>query len=93
MGKCTNCGTTLDPSWKFCIACGEPVAAAEDTAVDGATAAQQREPIPSAIRPDEPDEPMPRKRMDAAVIVGVAMALGGGVLIILVAIAVFSPRG
>ncbi|MFM9918973.1 hypothetical protein [Lacisediminihabitans sp. H27-G8] len=66
--------------------------AAEDTAVEGATA-QLREPIPSAIRPDEPDEPLPRKRMDAAVIFGVAMALGGGVLIMLVAIAVFSPRG
>ena len=53
-----------------------------------------RESIPSAIRPDEPDdEPLPRKRMDAAMIFGIAMAVGGGVLIILVAMALFSPRG
>jgi hypothetical protein len=53
-----------------------------------------RESIPSAIRSDEPDdEPLPRKRMDAAIIFGIAMAVGGGVLIILVAMALFSPRG
>ena len=121
MGNCTNCGAALDPSWKFCIACGASVAALNETRAEEAgpkedvaeksTAqstsmqdipAQQpnepstptREPIPSAIRPDEPDdEPTPRKRMDAAVIFGIAMAVGGGVLIILVAIALFSPRG
>ena len=53
-----------------------------------------RELIPSAIRSDDPDdEPLPRKRMDAAIIFGIAMAVGGGVLIILVAMALFSPRG
>jgi hypothetical protein len=115
MGKCTNCGATLDPSWKFCIACGTSVAApnetmAEETRAEESTEEEEtttetdatptptptptREPIPSAIRPDEPDdEPTPRKRMDAAVIFGIAMAVGGGVLIILVAIALFSPRG
>ncbi|MBC7401591.1 MAG: zinc ribbon domain-containing protein [Microbacteriaceae bacterium] len=56
--------------------------------------APTRESIPSAIRSDEPDdEPLPRKRMDAAIIFGIAMAVGGGVLIILVAMALFSPRG
>jgi hypothetical protein len=112
MGKCTNCGATLDPSWKFCIACGTSVAApnetmAEETRAEESTEEEEttttetdatptptREPIPSAIRSDEPDdEPLPRKRMDAAVIFGIAMAVGGGVLIILVAIALFSPRG
>ena len=53
-----------------------------------------RESIPSAIRPDEPDdEPLPRKRMDAAMIFGIAMEVGGGVLINLEAMALFSPRG
>jgi uncharacterized OB-fold protein len=87
MGKCTNCGAALDPEWKFCIACGEPVPV---TVEDGVAAS--REPIPSAIRPDEPDEPRSRKRPDVAVLVGVVMAVGGGVLIILVAIILFSPR-
>jgi uncharacterized membrane protein YvbJ len=101
MGKCTNCGAALDPGWKFCIACGASVAALNETRAEESTAKETdatstptREPIPSAIRPDEPDdEPLPRKRMDAAVIFGIAMAVGGGVLIILVAIALFSPRG
>ena len=99
MGKCTNCGTALDPGWKFCIACGErvepaePAEPAESVEETGAMAASKPEPIPSAIRPDEPDEPLARKRVDAAIIFGIAMAVGGGVLIILVAIALFSPRG
>ena len=54
----------------------------------------EREPIPSAIRPDEPDDgPLPRPRMDAALIFGIVVAVGGGILIIVVAIALFSPRG
>jgi len=96
MGKCTNCGTALDPSWKFCIACGkrvEPAEPAESVKETGAMATSKPEPIPSAIRPDEPDEPLARKRVDAALIFGIVMAVGGGVLIILVAIALFSPRG
>jgi uncharacterized OB-fold protein len=96
MGKCTNCGTALDPGWKFCIACGErvePAESAESVEETGAMATSKPEPIPSAIRPDEPDEPLPRKRVDAALIFGIVMAVGGGVLIILVAIALFSPRG
>ncbi len=96
MGKCTNCGTALDPGWKFCIACGErvePAASTEPVEKTGAMATSKPEPIPSAIRPDEPDEPFARKRVDAAFIFGIVMAVGGGVLIILVAIALFSPRG
>ena len=102
MGKCTNCGTALDPGWKFCTACGERVEPAkpaelaelpESVEETGAMANSKPEPIPSAIRPDEPDEPLARKRVDAALIFGIVMAVGGGVLIILVAIALFSPRG
>ena len=94
MGKCRNCGVTLDPAWKFCIACGQAVSQAEnDIAI--AEPASAREPIPSAIRqvaePD--DEPVPRRRADIAVIFGIAMAVGGAVLIILVALALFTPRG
>ena len=74
---------------------------ADETAADETAAGEidtpstpTRESIPSAIRSDEPDdEPLPRKRMDAAMIFGIAMAVGGGVLIILVAMALFSPRG
>ncbi len=82
MGNCTNCGAELDPGWKFCIACGHAVGAPP-------------EPIPSAIRPPavSGDEAVPRKRVDVALLVGIVMAVGGGVLILLVAIALFSPRG
>ena len=96
MGKCTNCGVALDPGWKFCIACGASVAAPNETGAEEteAAAAPTREPIPSAIRPDEPDiGSLPRKRVDAALIFGIAVAVGGGVLIILVVIALFTPRG
>ncbi|CAN5408321.1 hypothetical protein BH10ACT4_BH10ACT4_11520 [soil metagenome] len=93
MGKCTSCGAALDPNWKFCVSCGTAVVAAEGTVDEAATAIP--EPIPAVIRPiaESDDEPVPRTRPDIAVIVGVVMALGGGVLIILVAIALFSPRG
>jgi hypothetical protein len=95
MGKCTNCGAALDPSWKFCVTCGTAVVLTESTPAGEAPGAAIPEPIPAAIRPiaESDDEPVPRKRPDIAVIVGVVMALGGGVLIILVAIALFSPRG
>ena len=112
MGKCANCETTLDPGWKFCIACGaavgptdedaatpEPRMQAESSA-EGELSAEAEsspaaEPIPSAIRPDtrSDDEPLPRKRVDVALVLGIVMAVGGGVLIIIVAIALFSPRG
>jgi hypothetical protein len=94
MGKCTNCGAALDPSWKFCIVCGKPVGTPREDGTLAPTAITTPEPIPSAIRPDaDLDEPTLRKRVDVALIVGIVMAIGGGVLIILVAIALFSPRG
>ena len=106
MGKCTNCEATLDPGWKFCIACGEAVrptdqdAATPGSRVNAESSAEaesiaEAEPIPSAIRPDalSDDEPLPRKRVDIALVLGIVLAVGGGVLIIIVAIALFSPRG
>ena len=112
MGKCANCEATLDPDWKFCIACGEAVGPTdEDAATPGsrmkaepgaqaeliaeAESGAEAELIPSAIRPDvlSDDEPLPRKRVDVALMLGIVMAVGGGVLIIIVAIALFSPRG
>ncbi|MES2094371.1 MAG: zinc ribbon domain-containing protein [Actinomycetota bacterium] len=82
MGNCANCGAELDPGWKFCISCGHAVET-------------QHEPIPSAIRPPavSGDDAVPRKRVDVALLVGIVMAVGGGVLIILVAVALFSSRG
>ena len=112
MGKCANCEATLDPSWKFCIACGEAVGPTDEDAatpephvqaesrVQAESSAEaeysaEAEPIPSAIRLDplSDDEPLPRKRVDVALLLGIVMAVGGGVLIIIVAIALFSPRG
>ena len=100
MGKCTNCEATLDPGWKFCIACGEAVGPTDEDAATPESSADaepsvEAEPIPSAIRPDalSDDEPLPRKRVDVALLLGIVMAVGGGVLIIIVAIALFSPRG
>lgn len=99
MGKCTSCGAELDPGWKFCVTCGTAVGPTQSTPANEAAAATPTaipEPIPAVIRPiaeaDE-DEPVRPRRPDLAVIVGVVMALGGGVLIILVAIALFSPKG
>jgi len=92
MGKCTNCGATLEPSWKFCIACGAALDQTDEPMTESITSP---EPIPAAFRPiAESDDDIPvRKRLDVAVLVGVVVALGGGVLIIVVAIALFSPRG
>ncbi|MHC5797641.1 zinc-ribbon domain-containing protein [Lacisediminihabitans sp. FW035] len=100
MGKCTSCGAALDPGWKFCVTCGTAVVATEAARGDEAATATSTstaipEPIPAVIRPitEFDDEPVQRRRPDLAVIVGVIMALGGGVLIIVVAIALFSPKG
>lgn len=100
MGKCTNCDAALDPGWKFCIACGEAVGPTDEDAATPGSGAQAgsitvAEPIPAAIRPDAPsdDEPMLRKRVDVALVLGIVMAVGGSVLIIIVAIVLFSPRG
>ena len=100
MGKCTNCDAALDPGWKFCIACGEAVGPTDEGAVTPGSGAQadsvaEAEPIPAAIRPDAPsdDEPLPHKRVDVALVLGIVMAVGGSVLIIIVAIVLFSPRG
>ena len=100
MGKCANCEATLDPGWKFCIACGEAVGPTDEGAVTPGSGAQadsvaEAEPIPAAIRPDAPsdDEPLPHKRVDVALVLGIVMAVGGSVLIIVVAIVLFSPRG
>ena len=118
MGKCANCEATLDPGWKFCIACGEAVGPTDEDAATpepriSAESSAEAEPspeaelsaeaesspaaerIPSAIRPDalSDDEPPPRKRVDVALVLGIVMAVGGGVLIVIVAIALFSPRG
>jgi hypothetical protein len=98
MGKCANCGATLETSWKFCIACGAAVDQTDEPTAESSTSPEPittPEPIPAVFRPiAESDDDVPvRKRLDVAVLVGVIVALGGGVLIIVVAIALFSPRG
>ena len=104
MGKCTNCKAALDPGWKFCIACGEAVEPTDENAAAPGSIAEAGSieeaepipiPIPTAIRPDalSDDEPLPRKRVDVALVLGIVMAVGGGVLIIIVAIVLFSSRG
>ncbi|MET4781172.1 zinc ribbon domain-containing protein [Glaciihabitans sp. UYNi722] len=80
MGNCANCGTALDPAWKFCIHCGAPV---RRTFV---------EPIPAAIRPvDEAGTAKPTK--DRSTLIGIIVAIAGVALIIVVATLVFSTHG
>lgn len=106
MSECVNCGAAVEPDWKFCIACGTPIAAATAEAVAPVIPPPVAPTIPHAIRPwggdaAEPelslsgfddDEAPPKKRVDIALIVGVAMAAVGAVLIVLVAIIVFTPH-
>lgn len=101
MGTCANCGRTLEPGWKFCIHCGTPIAkSTATTSTSGqSTTTKPAAPsvasaIPGAIRAsDEGDDELPpAKKRDVALIVGVALGVGGLVLIIIVAVAVFSPR-
>lgn len=97
---CVMCGAHVEPNDTPPAANAEP-AAAPDTQrepVPGDRTAS--EPIPAVFRPvnvalddDLDDEiPAPRK-LDAALIFGIVMAVGGAVLIIFVAIALFTPRG
>lgn len=98
MGTCANCGKTLEPGWKFCIHCGTPLAkSTEPTAIGtgpgtGTGTGGPAQPVPSAIRPGDDDDLPPAKKRDVALILGVALGVGGLVLIIVVAVAVFSPR-
>jgi uncharacterized membrane protein YvbJ len=99
MGKCANCGVSLDPAWKFCIMCGTAVATRDNEAA-APSSPPHAERIPAVIRPvnlaldeDLDDEIPTRKKLDVALIFGIAMAAGGVVLIIAVAIALFTPRG
>lgn len=94
MGKCANCGVTLDPAWKFCVMCGTPVVMIESPP------AATEVPIRAAFRPvnvaldeDLDDEAPPEKKVDLAMLFGIVMAAGGTVLILVVAIALFTPRG
>ena len=96
---CIMCGEAIAPTAYPAKELG--VAPAEETPVDqtvtdmDASSSSTPGPIPAAIRPvvDSDDELVPRNRPDIAMIVGVVVALGGGLLIILVAIALFAPRG
>jgi hypothetical protein len=86
MGKCANCGVSLDPAW--------------NNEAAAPSSPPHAEWIPAVIRPvnlaldeDLDDEIPTRKKLDVALIFGIAMAAGGVVLIIAVAIALFTPRG
>lgn len=99
MATCANCGVSLDPAWKFCIMCGTAVAMRGNEPA-AAPSPPRAEWIPAAIRPvnlalddDLDDEIPPPKKFDVALVFGIAMAAGGVVLIIAVAVALFAPRG
>lgn len=71
MTACANCSASLEPQWRFCIRCGAPV--------DRVAA---RSAIPSAIRPEPEDEPIPlRRRIDVPLLLGVLLGIAGMVLI------------
>jgi hypothetical protein len=119
MGKCANCGVTLDPSWKFCVMCGSPIDASDrrpaevdepapeptpepppGPSADREADASAAQPAPVVFRPvnlaldeDLDDEIPPRRKVDVALLFGIVMAVGGVVLILVVAIALFTPRG
>jgi hypothetical protein len=118
MANCANCGAKLEPSYKFCIACGTPVSAEAVTetqpASDDAAPAAPEAPVveqlvdapfdtpvgapvdapvvDSPFESDDDDIIEPRKKPDAALIFGIAMAVAGAVLIIIVAIAVLTSN-
>lgn len=92
MGDCVNCGLPLAEGWKFCIRCGARVE-------------QGAQPVPAAIRPafppddpafppDEDDEqvrPSRRFRLDVPLVIGVALGIGGIVLIVYMLIVLNGP--
>lgn len=89
MAKCTNCSFELNPSWKFCISCGQAVQPVmpEPTEVLPVT------PESDAPQPDAGAQPTARRLPDLAISLSILVAVGGGLLIILVALELFSSRG
>lgn len=86
MGVCENCGSALDPAWKFCIHCGDPI----PNRLAGVLSAAA---IPSAIRPDAAVAIPQRKRVDVPLLVGIALALGGAGMIVYLAVLFLLPHG
>ncbi len=78
MATCENCGRELGRPWKYCIHCGAPI-----TADAG---------IPGAIRPTDVAA-TPGPRIDLPVVIGIAVAVAGLVLIVSLAIAVLGSHG
>lgn len=94
MANCANCGIVLEREWKFCVMCGTPVKA---VAVTPPPVIPVTPPpvIPAVFRHEaELDDIVPqRKKLNIPVLVSVGVGVIGVVLIILVAIIVFMPRG
>lgn len=68
MPACVSCSTELDPLWKFCVTCGTPVTSSE---------ARPSEPIPGAIRPEQPATPPPSRGIPRAALLVIVLAVVG----------------
>jgi len=67
METCAGCGTTLAPTWKFCVRCGLAVPEVQ---------------VPGAIRPDAPVYASHRTRNRALLIGGIGIFLIGIALLV-----------
>jgi hypothetical protein len=69
MALCSNCGTELQPSWKFCIKCGTPVPAAAVSRVPASVALGSKpagkEPIVIPVA-DEQELSHPKRSIPSA---------------------------
>jgi hypothetical protein len=49
MATCSNCASTLDPAWRFCIFCGTPVIPAAIRPDAAATATKTGPALPTTL--------------------------------------------
>jgi uncharacterized paraquat-inducible protein A len=97
LARCTDCQVELQPSWKFCIACGTPVPAVRPALaqVIPAQISSTQPAIPAAIRPTaipttRHDEP--RRRINLPVASSIVLGTAGVALIVYLLVVVFGSR-
>jgi hypothetical protein len=102
LARCTDCQVELQPSWKFCIACGTPVPTVRPVPaqVISAPVPPTQPAIPAAIRPTairptaipstRHDEP--RRRINLPVVSSIVLGTAGVALIVYLLVVVFGSR-